>query len=145
MPVSPRVDFATQPDYADRTFPKNAHARQGRVFVVDVPIEPGVVSVDMGALGLTGQHVTLTVIGAAPLAYFLESRSTTEPPVQTTPDSSARSTFAASGLATATPTNQAEQLAATGRLREYVSPKFPMLQMNGVGGATTVVISDTSL
>lgn len=146
MPVTNQKTIGEAPDNSERTALRDAFPRQGRVRIVDVPVAPPVTSIDMAAIGLAGRHVRIRVAAANPLAYFFEARSEATPPVQTTPDSTARATFDAAGNQTTSPATQASQLASLAVARRFVSAKFPMLQMNGIGvGGTTVEIEDATI
>ncbi len=113
--------------------------------VVDVPAAAAVLSIDMAAIGLAGRHIRLTVRGAFPVAYFFQARSSATPPVQTTPDSTTRATFNALGVQTASPADQATQLETGDSVRRFCSAKFPMLQINGVGGVATIELEDATI
>lgn len=145
MPVPQRRNYSEAPDNAERSANRDAFARQGAVMRVDVAMAAGVTSIDMRDVGLAGRHVRITNLGAAPLAFFFEAKSEATPPVQTTPDPALRATFGADGLRTANPAAQCVELPVNGTARRYVSAKFPMLQMNGTGGATTVELEDATI
>ena len=148
MPVDERP-YSEAPDNAERTANRDAFSRAGRVRVVDPPAAPAVMSIDMAAIGLAGRHVRITVTGANPLAFFFEQRIDPTPPAtsnQTIPDSTARATFGVLGDQTASPGDQASTLVTGASARRFVSAKFPMLQMNGVGvGGTTIEIEDATI
>lgn len=144
MPVEERP-FSEAPDNSERTALREAFPRQGRVRIVDVIAAAGVTSIDMAAIGFAGRHVRLTVRGAFPVAYYFEARSSATPPVQTTPDSTLRATFNAAGLQTASPVAQAPTLETDEGARRFVSAKFPMLQMNGVGGGSQIELEDATI
>lgn len=147
MPVVQPL-YSEAPDNPERTALRDAFPQQGRVRIVDVAAAAGVTSIDMRAIGLTGRHVRITVSGGFPLAYLFEAPIAPTPPAtsnQTTPDSTARATFGVLGNQTASPAAQASVLAVNASVRRFVSAKFPMLQMNGVGGGTTVEIEDATI
>lgn len=144
MPVEER-QFNEAPDNAERSALRDSFARQGAIRVVDVAAAVAVTVVNMRAIGLSGRHVRVTNIGANPLAYFFEAKSAATPPVQTIPNSAVRATYDAAGNQTANPPTQATLLAVGASARRWVSGKFPMLQMNGVGGVTTVELEDATI
>ncbi len=144
MPVDERP-YSEAPDNAERTANRDAFPRAGRVRVVDVVAAAAVTSIDMAAIGLAARHIRLTVRGANPVAYFFQARSSATPPVQTTPDSTARATYDALGKETASPGDQATQLESGDSVRRFCSGKFPMLQINGVGGVATIELEDATI
>lgn len=143
MPVEqPPQNFA--PDNPDRSAHKDTHPRQGAVRVVDVPAAPAVLTIDMAAIGLAGRHVRVRVTGN-PCAFFMVGRSSDAVPTYPIPDSTQRATFSATGAQTANPATQATQLPAGGEARRYVSPRFPILRMNGVGGVAVLELEDATI
>jgi hypothetical protein len=144
MPITDQKTIGEAPDNVERTALRDAFPRQGRVRIVDVVVAAGVMSIDMAAIGLAGRHVRLTV-RAGTLAYFFEARSSATPPVQTTPNSTLRATFDVLGKETANPAGQASTLLVNETTRRFVSAKFPMLQMNGVGAGAQIELEDATI
>ena len=143
MPVEqPPQNLA--PDNAERSANRDAFAVRGRVRRVTVPAAPGQLVIDMAAIGMAGRHVRMRVTGN-PGAYFFVPRSNDPTPTYPTPDSTALATFNGGGVQTANPPDQATALAAGDVARRYVSPKTPILVMNGVGGAAQLELEDATI